>query len=104
MSHLDPLTAQSEIEVRRIIDLQSIAQSMPYAFSDLEKVTRSHIPATNTPARINVPRVRQQHAWEGWTVPEDREASPSTWQGTLMAIQSSAPTMKRDKPLGSKDS
>ena len=29
MSHLDPCTAQSETEVRQIIDLQSIAQSMP---------------------------------------------------------------------------
>ena len=58
MSHLDPRTAQSEIKVRRIIDLQSIAQSMPNAFNDLAKVTRSHIPVANTPARIDVPHVR----------------------------------------------
>ena len=32
MSHLDLRTAQSETEVRQIIDLQIIAQSMPDAF------------------------------------------------------------------------
>ena len=59
MSHLDPCTAQSETEVRRIIDLQSIAQSIPDAFNDLAKVTRSHIPAANIPARTDVPNVCQ---------------------------------------------
>ncbi|KAM2555555.1 hypothetical protein TB2_019546 [Malus domestica] len=54
---------------------------MPNAFTDLAKVTRSHIPAANTPARIDVPR-----------------------QGTLAASQSSASTLKRGRPLGSKDS
>ena len=43
MSHLDPRTAQSETEVRRIIDPQIIAQSMLDAFNDLAKVTRSHL-------------------------------------------------------------
>ncbi|KAM1358219.1 hypothetical protein FF2_044719 [Malus domestica] len=55
LSHLDPRTAQSEAEVQRILDLQSIAQSMPDAFTDLARVTRSHIPAANTPAKIDVP-------------------------------------------------
>ena len=73
MSHLDLRTAQSETEVNRIIDLQSIAQSMPDAFNDLAKVTKSHIPAANTRARIDVPCVRQQPAWEGQTIPEGRE-------------------------------
>ena len=104
MSHLDPRTAQSETEVRQIIDLQSIAQSMPDAFNDLAKVRRSHIPAANTTARIDVPRVRQQPAGEGRTIPEGGKAPPSTRQGTLAARQSSAPILKRDRPLGSKDS
>ena len=51
LSHLDPRTAQSEAEVQRILDLQSIAQSMPDAFTDLARVTRSHIPAANIPSR-----------------------------------------------------
>lgn len=57
LSHLDPRTAQSEAEVQRILDLQSIAQSMPDAFTDLARVTRSHIPAANTPAKMDVPNV-----------------------------------------------
>ena len=56
LSHLDPRTAQSEIEVRRILDLQNVADSMPDAFSDIAKVTRSHIPVANVPARIDVPK------------------------------------------------
>ncbi|KAK9932128.1 hypothetical protein M0R45_019377 [Rubus argutus] len=47
LSHNDPPTAQREIEVRRIIDLQKVADSLPEAFSDLAKGTRSHIPAAN---------------------------------------------------------
>ena len=35
LSHLDPHTAQSENEVQRILDLQSIAQSMPDTFTHL---------------------------------------------------------------------
>ena len=58
MSHLDPRTPQSEIEVQHILDLQSIAQSMPDAFTDLAKVMRSHIPATNAPAKIDILNVR----------------------------------------------
>ncbi|KAM2087773.1 hypothetical protein ACFX1T_031921 [Malus domestica] len=55
---------------------------MSNAFNDLAKVTRSHIPAANTPARIDVPR-----------------ATHFTRQGTLAASQSSAPTLKRGRPL-----
>ncbi|KAM1059420.1 hypothetical protein TB2_023718 [Malus domestica] len=51
---------------------------MPDAFNDLAKVTRSHIPVANTPARIDVPRVHQQHVWESRAVPESGEAAPST--------------------------
>ncbi|KAM1353001.1 hypothetical protein ACFX2H_032532 [Malus domestica] len=41
---------------------------------------------------------------EGQTIPEDGEATPFTWQGTLAASQSSALTLKCGRPLGSKDS
>ncbi|KAM2692608.1 hypothetical protein EV2_006881 [Malus domestica] len=58
MSHLDPRTPQSETEVQCILNLQSIAQSMPNAFTDLAKVTRSHIPAVNAHARMDVLNVR----------------------------------------------
>jgi len=95
MSHLDPRSAHCDSEVRRIIDLQSLAQNMPDAFSDLVKVTRSHIPAANVPARIDVP--------EGRTVPEGR-AVPEERSTAMAANQSYLPAQKRRRPLGSKDS
>ena len=55
ISHLDPRTTQCESEVRRIVNLQMIANQLPDAFTDAAKVTKSHIPAANTPARIIVP-------------------------------------------------
>ena len=68
---------------------------MPDAFSDLAKVTRSHIPAANVPARIDVP--------EGRTVPEGR-AVPEERSTAMAANQSYLPAQKRGRPLGSKDS
>ncbi|KAM1628851.1 hypothetical protein ACFX2K_017216 [Malus domestica] len=97
LSHLDPRTAQSEAEVQRILDLQSIAQSMPDAFTDLARVTRSHIPAANTLAKIDVPNLRRT------TLLEARDANSGDPR-TLAASQSSAPTQKCGRPLGSKDS
>jgi hypothetical protein len=38
--------------------LQSIANQSPDAFTDNKKIIKSHIPAANTPAKIEVP-VRQ---------------------------------------------
>ena len=55
MSHLNPHTTQCDKEVQRIIHLQKIASQLPNAFTDTAKVTKSYIPATNTPTRINIP-------------------------------------------------
>ncbi|KAM2662030.1 hypothetical protein EV1_008774 [Malus domestica] len=77
---------------------------MPDAFNDLAKVTISHIPAANAPARIDTPCVHHHPTREGRTVPEGGEATPSTQPRTLAASQSSTPTLKRGRPLGSKDS
>ncbi|BBH05089.1 Disease resistance protein CC-NBS-LRR class family [Prunus dulcis] len=82
LSHLDPHTAQCENEVRRIVHLQSIANQMPDAFNDAAKVTKSHIPAANAPARIDV----------------------HDGQSNVPANGSSAARLKRGRPLGSKDS
>jgi hypothetical protein len=54
LSHLDPCTNQSELEVQRIIHLQGIANQLPHVFTDSKKIVKSHIPATNNPARIEV--------------------------------------------------
>ena len=56
MSHFDPRTNQNELEVQRIIHLQNLANQLPDAFTDTKKVTKSHVPAANTPARIDVPK------------------------------------------------
>ena len=54
MSHFDLRTNQSELEVQRIIYLQNLANQLPDAFTDTKKMTKSHVSATNTPARIDV--------------------------------------------------
>ena len=77
---------------------------MPDVFIDLAKVTRSHIPAANAPARMDVLNVCRNTALEGQAVPEGGVAASSTWPGTLAVSQFLAPTLKRGKPPGSKDS
>ena len=79
LSHFDPRTKQCEQEVQRTIHLQSLANNLRDAFTDLKRVTKSYIPAANAPKKINV-QVRQ----------------PST------ANESKA-TIKRGRSLGSKD-
>ncbi|KAJ0575449.1 putative RNA-directed DNA polymerase [Helianthus annuus] len=73
LSNLDPRSGQCESEVQKIIHLQRIANELPDAFTDTNMVTKSHIPASNAPARIEV-------------IPE------------AITIQ-----RKRGRPIGSKD-
>ena len=56
LSHLDPCTNQSELEVQRIIHLQGIANQLPDVFTDSKKIVKSHILTANNPARIEVPK------------------------------------------------
>ncbi|XP_026436142.1 uncharacterized protein LOC113334004 [Papaver somniferum] len=77
LAHFDPRTKKCELEVQRIIHLQNIANQMPDAFTDTGKVTKSHIPAANTPARVSIP---------------DRHHDN---QSTIR--------LKRGRPLGAKD-
>ena len=81
LSHLDPRTPRCEHEIQKIIHLQNIANQMPDAFTDLKRITKSHIPAENAPIRVDVP------------------AGPST---SAIASESKA-RQKRGRPLGSKD-
>ncbi|KAL0540982.1 hypothetical protein IC582_021009 [Cucumis melo] len=55
LSHLDPRTKQCELEVQKIIHLQSVANQMPDAFTDTKKVTKSYIPTANAPSKIEIP-------------------------------------------------
>ena len=82
MSHLDPRTAQCDNEVQRITHLPKIASQLPYAFTDIAKVTKSYIPVANTLARINIPIGKT---------------------AIMAANESSMTRLKCGRPLGSKD-
>ncbi|PHU02119.1 hypothetical protein BC332_27370 [Capsicum chinense] len=56
LSHLDPCAPICEQKVQKIIHLQKIINQMPDAFTDLKRITKSHIPAENVPIRIDVPK------------------------------------------------
>lgn len=79
--HLDPRSKQSETEVRKIIHLQEIANQLPDAFTDINRVTKSHIPAANAPARVEIP----------------------SKQNNNNAPHESQIRLKRGRPIGSKD-
>jgi hypothetical protein len=52
---MDPRTKENELEVQNIIDLQRIANELPEAFTNTKGIMKSHIPAVNTPERIEIP-------------------------------------------------
>jgi len=54
LSHFDPRTNQCELEVQKIIHLQSIANQLVDIFTDNKKIVKSHILAANTPSKIEV--------------------------------------------------
>ena len=81
LSHLNPRTNQCELEIQRITHLQGIANQLPDVFTDNKKIVKSHIPAANTPARIEVP----------------------IGQSVNIAANELKPHMKRGRPIGVKD-
>ena len=81
LSHLDPRTKQCETEVQKIIHLQEIANQLPDAFTDTNRVTKSHIPAANAPARVEIPSKAID----------------------IKIANESQKRLKRGRPIGSKD-
>ncbi|KAK2436707.1 putative mitochondrial protein [Trifolium repens] len=79
LSHVDPRTKQCELEVQKIIHLQSLANQLPNAFTDPKGVTKSYIPAANAPIKIDIP------------------------VGKSIIANESQPRLKRGRPVGSKD-
>ncbi|XP_075099501.1 uncharacterized protein LOC142176269 [Nicotiana tabacum] len=79
LSHLDPRTNQYEREVQKIIYMQNVAYQLPDAFTNLPRVTKSHITAVNAPIRIDVSAGQYDNEKE------------------------SRPHLKRGRPIGSKD-
>jgi len=81
LSHFDPRTRQNEEEVLKILHIRNTVHQFPDAFTDNLKIVKSHIPAANTPARIDIP--------------EHRSNPP--------AAEVAIPQRKRGRPQGSKD-
>ena len=52
---MDPRTSETELEVQNILHLQRIANELPEAFTNTKEIIKSHIPAVNTPKRIEIP-------------------------------------------------
>lgn len=55
LSHLGPRTKECELEVKKIIYIQSLAEQLLNTFIDPKNVTKSHRQTTNTSIKINVP-------------------------------------------------
>jgi hypothetical protein len=55
ISSSDPRTQETELQVRKIINLQHIANNLPDSFTDCKGVTKSYNPAINAPERVEVP-------------------------------------------------
>ena len=81
LSYLNPCINMSELEVQKIIHLQNVANQLPDAFTDLKRITKSHIPVVNAPIRIEVP----------------------AGQAINATVDESKTHLKRGRPLGSKD-
>ncbi|XP_017239634.1 uncharacterized protein LOC108212419 [Daucus carota subsp. sativus] len=79
LNTFDPRTSQCDLEIQKIIHLQGIANQLPDEFTDINRVTKSHIPAMNAPAKIQVP------------------------EGEIIKANESKPRLKRGRPIGSKD-
>ena len=75
----DPRTRDCDLEVRKIIHLQELANRLPDSFADPNRVTKSYIPAANAPIRLDVR------------------------DGHNQAATTSKPQLKRGRPVGSKD-
>jgi hypothetical protein len=81
LSHFDHRTNECELEVQRIIHLQSIANQLSDAFTDNKKIVKSHFLAANTPVKIEV----------------------SVGQSINTAANKSKARLKRGRPIGAKD-
>ncbi|AAG35096.1 hypothetical protein [Arabidopsis thaliana] len=55
LKYFDPPTKYRELEVQKIVHLQSMANQLPDSFTDTRKVTKSYIPAANAPSRVEIP-------------------------------------------------
>jgi hypothetical protein len=81
LSHFDHRTNECELEVQRIIHLQSIVNQLPDTFTDNKKIVKSYIPSANTPVKIEV----------------------LVGQSINTTANESKARLKRGRPIGAKD-
>ena len=53
LSYLNPRTKQCELEIQKIIHLKSLAKQLLDAFTDPNKMTKSHTPVLNAPIKVD---------------------------------------------------
>ena len=76
LGHFDPRTRQCDEEILKIIHLQNTVHLLPDKFTDNPKVVRSHVPAVNTPARIDIPQDGCNPPAAGMTEPRKKRGRP----------------------------
>ena len=54
---MDPYNKSWEENVKKIVHLQNLANQLPDSFTDLKRVTKSHVPAVNVPTRIEISKL-----------------------------------------------
>lgn len=64
-------TNQIDPEIQRLLHLTRIMENLPNAFTDATKVTKSHVLAANTPARIQL-----THQLTNYTAPWAKHGRP----------------------------
>ena len=99
LSHLDPRTKQSELEVQKIIHLQGLANQLPDAFIDSTKVTKLHIPVANIPTRIEIPTGKLQSSMKNEPKPQLKCGRPSGSKDTIPRKRKSAISMTPEEHI-----
>ena len=99
LSHLNPRTKQSKLEVQKIIHLQGLANQLPNAFIDSTKVTKSHIPAANIPARIEFPTGKLQSSMSNEPKPRLKRGIPIGSKDTIPRKRKSVISMTTEEHI-----
>ncbi|XP_057248922.1 uncharacterized protein LOC130590486 [Beta vulgaris subsp. vulgaris] len=76
LSYIDQRSNMCEQEVQKIIHLQNIANQLPDAFTDSKGVIKSHIPAVNAPARVEIPREKAENQLANESITRKRRGRP----------------------------
>ena len=104
LSVLDPRSSQCELEIKKIIPLQNVANQLPEAFTGPKWVTKSHVPAILTQVRIDIPEGKKiqlqmnlRHAWsvEDQPVPKIKILENEMEQIQLMVQKRKQNLLKR---------